>query len=116
MNRCLIFIVAVFLSSVSVAAPERIDRNVSTEPLTEEQISVYSFVLKSYSTLLTPTYRDMLAKRFYLANETSPLDGREIERECLHGIDIEVTHEDVPTVHRILPNKWLPAQVVLVSG
>jgi hypothetical protein len=111
-------IVAVFSSSVSVAAPEKIERSVSTEPLTEEQVSVYSFVLKSYATLLKPTYRDMLAKHFYLANETYPLDSQKIEldKKCLHGIELEVAHGDVPTVDRILPNGWLPAQVVLVSG
>jgi|SRR5215813_6321552 len=67
------------LSLPSPAAPDKIVRYVSTE-FSTDQIAVYSFILKSYRTLLKPTYRDMLAKNFYLEDETRSLDVRELKR------------------------------------
>ena len=115
MNRLSAFvIVALFLPSVCVAAPEKIETNVSTE-LTQDQISVYSFILNSYRVLLKPTYRDMLAKAFYLEDETNPLDTNDLKPgRCLTGIDLEAPAKDqIPTVYRLLQQKWLPSYVKL---
>jgi hypothetical protein len=74
MGRLSIAVVLTILFSVpSVAAPDKIERYVSTE-FSPDQIAVYSFILSSYRTLLKPEYRDMLAKNFYLEDETDPLD------------------------------------------
>ena len=109
------FVVCViFLSLSSIAAPEKIERHVSTE-LSADQIGVYSFVLKSYRTLLKPTYRDMLAEAFYLEEETSPLDmsGLQRDRGCLNGLDLEALPKArIPTVHRLFSSqRWLPSYV-----
>ena len=54
-------------------APEKIERKVTTE-FSPDQIAVYSFLLKSYRTLVKPSYRDMLAQDFYLEDESEPFD------------------------------------------
>jgi hypothetical protein len=105
---------AIFLSLSSIAAPEKIERYVSTE-LSPDQMGVYSFILKSYRTLLKPTYRDMLAEAFYLEEETRPLDMSDLQRDpgCLHGLDLEaLPKERIPTVHRLFSSqRWLPSSV-----
>jgi len=114
MGRLSIAVVLTILFSVpSVAAPDKIERYVSSE-FSPDQIAVYSFILSSYRTLLKPEYRDMLAKNFYLEDETDPLDIGELKcgRGCLKGIDLEaVPREEVPTVHRLIEQKWLPSHV-----
>lgn len=95
------------------AAADRIEHHVSQE-FSPDQIAVYSFILKSYQTLLKPTYRDMLSKAFYLEDKTEPLDMRELRRGrgCLNGIDLEsVPKEKIPTVHRLAQQRWLPSYV-----
>ena len=119
MGRLSIAVVLTILLCIpSVAAPDKIEHYVSTE-FSPDQIAVYSFILKSYRTLLKPTYRDMLAKNFYLEGETGPLDVGELKRGrgCLKGIDLEtVPREKIPTVHRLIEQKWLPSYVKSARG
>jgi hypothetical protein len=119
MNRFSILVAcAVLLSLPSVAAPDKMEHYVSTE-ISPDQIAVYSFILKSYRTLLKPIYRDMLAKAFYLEKETEPLDVKELKprRGCLKGLEFErIPREQVPSVHRLSEQKWLPSYVKLTSG
>jgi hypothetical protein len=108
----------IFLSMPSVAAPDKIERYVSAAFL-PDQIAVYSYIISSYRTLLKRTYRDMLAKVFYLDEETGPLDMKELKpgRGCLKGLEFEpIPKEQIPTVHRLSQQKWLPSYVKLVSG
>ncbi len=94
-------------------APEKIERKVTTE-FSPDQIAVYSFLLKSYRTLVKPSYRDMLAQDFYLEDESEPFDIKELKpgRGCLKRIDLEhLPKEEIPTVHRLLEQKWLPSYV-----
>ncbi len=84
-----------------------------------DQIAVYSFLLKSYRTLLKPSYSDMLAQDFYLEDETGPFDMKKLKpgRGCLKRIDLEdLPKEEIPTVHRILEQKWLPSYVKSARG
>src|SRR5881227_3908169 len=104
MNRISTFVLlAIFSSLPSIAAPDKVERYVSAE-LSPDQIDVYSFILKSYRTLLKRTYRDMLAENFYLEEETDPLDVSDLHqsRGCLNGLDPEALSKDpIPTVHRL---------------
>ena len=119
MNRFSILVVcAVLLSLPSVAASDKMEHYVSTE-ISPDQVAVYSYILKSYRTLLKPTYRDMLAKAFYLEEETQPLDLKELKpgRGCLKGLDLErIPTDQAPTVHRLSEQKWLPSYVKLTRG
>ena len=108
---CVVVTLGIFSSSI--AAPEKIEKRVAIE-FSPDQIGVYSFLLTSYRTLLKPTYGDMLAKTFYLEDETKPLDVKKLRpgRGCLKGIDLEVLpKEEIPTVHRLVEQKWLPSDV-----
>jgi len=109
---------AILLCCPCVAAPDKIHHYATTE-LSHDQIAVYSFILKSYRTLLKPTYRDMLTKTLYLEDDTDPLDLSELKpgQGCLKGIELEATPpEKIPTVHRLLGQKWLPPYVRSASG
>jgi hypothetical protein len=111
-------VVGFLLSSASFATAEKIERNVGTE-LTQDEISVYSYILKSYRSLLKPTYRDMLAKAFYLNDETEPLNLNELlpSRGCLRGLGLErKTKNQIPTVHTFVNQTWLPSYVKLTKG
>ena len=115
---CICLVVTLGMFSSAIAAPEKIERKVTTE-FSPDQIAVYSFLLKSYRTLLKPSYRDMLAQDFYLEDETEPFDMKELKpgRGCLKRIDLEdLPKEEIPTVHRLLEQKWLPSYVKSASG
>ena len=108
---CVVVTLGIF--STSIAAPEKIERKATTE-FSPDQIAIYSYLLKSYRTLVKPTYRDMLAQAFYLEGETEPFEMKELElgRGCLKGIDLEVLpKEEIPTMHRLLEQTWLPSDV-----
>ena len=118
MNRLSITaVLAILLYLPCAAAPGKIAHYTTTE-FSPDQIAVYSFILKSYRTLLKPTYRDMLTKTFYLEDETDPLDLNELERgACLKRVDLEPTlKEEIPTVHRLVGQKWLPPYVRSANG
>lgn len=113
-RRATLIVCATLLLLRLGAAADRIEHHVSQEFPPPDQIAVYSFILRSYQTLLKPTYRDMLAKAFYLEDETEPLDIRELRRGrgCLKGIDLEsVPKDEIPTVHRLAQQRWLPSYV-----
>ena len=118
MRRLSFITFAILLLLPPVAAPDKIEHYISKE-FSSDQIAVYSFILKSYRTLLRPTYRNMLAKTFYLQDVTEPLDTGELKRGqgCLKGIDLEVLPKDkIPTVHRFPEQKWIPLSVKSASG
>jgi hypothetical protein len=111
-------VVFLLLFSGATATPEKIEKNISVE-LTQDQIGVYSFIVKSYRALLKPPYRDMLTKTFYLQEETEPLDLIDLKpgRGCLKGLELEPMSTDkIPTVHRFSQQKWFPSYVKLTSG